>query len=320
MNIYINKIRKPKFIDWEEIEKQGFNFVENISRAEIILERDVHNPRNELHKTVLLSHEPPLEKRYQKNYEPHFRNKFYRVYSTILNTQNSRQIAQDPYYFWMPKEGIQLLPSLNEITGNLAFFGRFGNGIDDEISKETFSEAKCSSLYPARRKVVKELIGLDNSYIFGSEWDNADLEINESPGRRNNFRKSKIGFIASNRFTYVLCLENCIMKNYFTEKFWDALSAGAIPIYLGMPDVEERLSEDYFVDARRFYNECEGELNLNDLMSYLKSISPKRALEMIQNGSEFCKSEQKNKYKNRDKLTNSIIEDLNEHRSNFSEK
>jgi hypothetical protein len=42
------------------------------------------------------------------------------------------------------------------------------------------------------------------------------------------------------------------MNGYITEKIFDCLYAGTIPLYLGAKDVSELLPENIFIDCRKF--------------------------------------------------------------------
>lgn len=55
------------------------------------------------------------------------------------------------------------------------------------------------------------------------------------------------------RYRFALALENSIAEDYVTEKVFDALSVGAVPVYLGAPNVDRFLPGDNcIVDASRF--------------------------------------------------------------------
>lgn len=55
------------------------------------------------------------------------------------------------------------------------------------------------------------------------------------------------------RSKFNLCYENTQgSKGYISEKLFDALSTGAIPIYWGAPNVTEYIPENCFVDRRQF--------------------------------------------------------------------
>ena len=54
-------------------------------------------------------------------------------------------------------------------------------------------------------------------------------------------------------YKFVIAFENAIDPDYVTEKFYDPLIAGSVPIYLGAPNIEEFAPGDHcFVDVRDF--------------------------------------------------------------------
>jgi hypothetical protein len=53
-----------------------------------------------------------------------------------------------------------------------------------------------------------------------------------------------------------------------TEKLFDCLFAGTIPIYWGAPDVTDYVPEDCFIDMRQF-------ASYEELRKYLKSLGPR---------------------------------------------
>jgi hypothetical protein len=54
------------------------------------------------------------------------------------------------------------------------------------------------------------------------------------------------------RYKFCLCFENMRMNGYITEKIFDCLYAGTIPLYLGAPDISEYVPSDVYVDCRRY--------------------------------------------------------------------
>jgi alpha-1,3-fucosyltransferase 10 len=54
------------------------------------------------------------------------------------------------------------------------------------------------------------------------------------------------------RYHFYLALENSIAPDYVTEKIFDALIAGTIPIYRGAPNCREFVPEGSFIDATTF--------------------------------------------------------------------
>jgi len=56
----------------------------------------------------------------------------------------------------------------------------------------------------------------------------------------------------ASRYTFVLSIENSLSADYISEKPFDALQAGSIPLYLGAPNFNEFLPPGSAVDLRQF--------------------------------------------------------------------
>ena len=55
------------------------------------------------------------------------------------------------------------------------------------------------------------------------------------------------------QYKFVIAFENSRANDYVTEKFYDPLLAGAVPIYLGAPNIETFApGENCSVDIRNF--------------------------------------------------------------------
>lgn len=62
--------------------------------------------------------------------------------------------------------------------------------------------------------------------------------------------KSKRAILKQYKFS--LCYENSIFPGYLTEKIFDALFAGCVPVYLGDPEVGKSIPPDAFVNKKNF--------------------------------------------------------------------
>lgn len=54
------------------------------------------------------------------------------------------------------------------------------------------------------------------------------------------------------QYKFSLCFENMAMKGYVTEKIFDCLYAGTVPLYLGATDISDLIPEAAYIDCRRF--------------------------------------------------------------------
>lgn len=88
-------------------------------------------------------------------------------------------------------------------------------------------------------------------------------------------RRTKLDTIASYPFT--LAFENSISKDYVTEKFFDPLLVGSVPVYLGAPNVNEFAPGNHaFIDV----NELKGPAHLADYLRFL-STHPEQYAEYL---------------------------------------
>lgn len=79
---------------------------------------------------------------------------------------------------------------------------------------------------------------------YGRYWRNRDL-----PGPDLG-KSTKIETIGRHKFC--LAVENSIEQDYVTEKIYDCLGAGTVPIYLGAPNVGEFVPPGSYIDATDF--------------------------------------------------------------------
>lgn len=54
------------------------------------------------------------------------------------------------------------------------------------------------------------------------------------------------------QYDFALCFENMEMKGYITEKIFDCLYAGTIPLYLGAKDITDLIPSNAYIDCRNF--------------------------------------------------------------------
>lgn len=78
-------------------------------------------------------------------------------------------------------------------------------------------------------------------------------------------RNSKLNLYR--KYKFVIAFENAIEEDYVTEKFYDPLLAGSVPVYLGAPNIRNfQPGEHYFVDVNVFDSPKE-------LAGFLKDLS-----------------------------------------------
>jgi hypothetical protein len=86
------------------------------------------------------------------------------------------------------------------------------------------------SRYEYRQKIVEKLLASDLDFdMYGLGWNIKD-------NRYKGYLYNKIKGLSKYRFS--ICIENSREESYISEKFFDAVLCGTVPIYHGAPDIE----------------------------------------------------------------------------------
>ena len=115
-------------------------------------------------------------------------------------------------------------------------------------------------LYSARIAAVGRLHSLGVIDLYGRGWDRWWTRQTATPAywrHLRTIRASYRGSVASkidtlSQYRFSLCFENMPMMGYVTEKIFDCLYAGTVPVYLGAKDISELIPPEAFVDMRDF--------------------------------------------------------------------
>lgn len=91
------------------------------------------------------------------------------------------------------------------------------------------------------------------------------------------------------QYRFAIAYENCDQSGYITEKLWDCLAAGVVPIYWGAPNIGRYLPQDCFIDRRKFQNDLE-------MVLFLQQMSQEVWEGYVERGSRFLESEAAKKF------------------------
>jgi hypothetical protein len=86
------------------------------------------------------------------------------------------------------------------------------------------------------------------------------------------------------QYTFSLCFENMVLKGWIPEKIFDCFFAGAIPIYLGAPDIDYWVPSECFIDMRKFSG-------YQELKDFLKSRSERDIRNYKDAARDYLRSE-----------------------------
>ena len=155
-----------------------------------------------------------------------------------------------------------------------------------------------AELYSARREAVRffERRFPKEFDLYGVGWDRASVPIGDA--RRFMLRRprheppyvSYRGTIDHKskvlpRYRFALCYENSgNQPGYITEKIFDVMRSGCVPVYLGAPNVREYIGESAFIDRREFSSNAE-------LAEYLESMTEGEYAVRIEAIADYLSSE-----------------------------
>eukprot|EP00201_Polytomella_parva_P004436 CAMPEP_0175076986 /NCGR_PEP_ID=MMETSP0052_2-20121109/23091_1 /TAXON_ID=51329 ORGANISM="Polytomella parva, Strain SAG 63-3" /NCGR_SAMPLE_ID=MMETSP0052_2 /ASSEMBLY_ACC=CAM_ASM_000194 /LENGTH=324 /DNA_ID=CAMNT_0016346305 /DNA_START=675 /DNA_END=1649 /DNA_ORIENTATION=- len=99
-----------------------------------------------------------------------------------------------------------------------------------------YINSNCGAI-SGRATIMSEMIALG-----GQGGKNVPVH---SYGSCNNNMNKRIGdkISAIHQYKFCVAMENSITKDYITEKLWQALEAGCVPIYYGPPNVADQLPD-----------------------------------------------------------------------------
>ncbi len=86
------------------------------------------------------------------------------------------------------------------------------------------------------------------------------------------------------KYKFSICYENARnISGYITEKIFDCLFAGCVPIYWGANNITEHIPKECFIDKREFDT-------YENLYSHIKNMSDKKYLQYLDNIENFLNS------------------------------
>ncbi|MGO8736562.1 MAG: glycosyltransferase family 10 domain-containing protein [Terriglobia bacterium] len=144
-------------------------------------------------------------------------------------TMTYRWDSDVPLMYWWPElHGLMLRPPRPKTEAAEAAF--FSSNLQERSG---------------RTEYVRELMRHLKVDCYGRAFHNR--ELGEDRGR-----ESKLETLS--RYRFDLAFENSISQDYLSEKFFDPLVAGCVPVYRGAPNIEEFAPSDHcFINAADFH-------------------------------------------------------------------
>jgi alpha(1,3/1,4) fucosyltransferase len=143
-------------------------------------------------------------------------------------------------------------------------------------------------LYTERLRAIKHFAQRDAIDLWGRLWENGlgDLEPEFGDAVRRSWRgpvddKTE----AMSRYRFAICYENMILNGWITEKIFNCLAAGVVPVYLGAPDIADAVDPACYIDFRSYGS-------YEELDRYLQSVTDAELERYRVAGRDYLASEQ----------------------------
>jgi hypothetical protein len=151
---------------------------------------------------------------------------------------------------------------------------------------------RARELYSKRIEAMVNLAQLGVVDLFGYGWNHwwspKSLWLPYWSNRRilmSIYRGSCLSkFEVLSRYRFCLCFENMSMDGYITEKVFDCLCVGTIPLYLGAQDVGQFVPEDAYIDCRQYQS-------WKEMWNEINGFSSSKVESMREAGRAFLRSE-----------------------------
>ncbi len=163
------------------------------------------------------------------------------------------------------------------------------NGNHNPLMRLEFGSGE---LYSTRITAMAALAKLDAVHLYGRAWDQwwhpRSMWLPYWRNRKALMAIYKGGcrskYEVLSRYRFCLCIENIAMDGYVTEKIFDCLYAGTIPVYWGARDIEKYVPKETYIDGRQFGS-------WEEMWFAVRQLSPGQVAAMKEAGRAFFKSE-----------------------------
>jgi alpha(1,3/1,4) fucosyltransferase len=175
------------------------------------------------------------------------------VYTGDIYINNYTLPFTDPYYMEYWKKPLMLFDNVNfrgfKHKKTVALMGYKGNQREVSLKRN----GQNIDLAYLRTQIALEGYQQGKVDVYGAGWPN-NIALEES--RNENYQQRKADILKSYHFN--LCFENTNFPYYCTEKIWDSIWHGCLPIYYGSGNkIYEDFPNNSFIDYSDFSSPTE---------------------------------------------------------------
>ena len=231
-------------------------------------------------KNMLILIEPELVRARSYRELKHYSNKFDFIYSHNISQLPLDQRHKYRHLFFPQAFNEFVKNSHERMNKTVMIAGAHTNYFD---SNENYSE---------RIRAVGNLANDGFVDLYGNGWDKVGFRQALNPvfiRYKSQLKSSYKGSVTSKlscylKYDFALCFENQDSEGYITEKIFDCLLAGCIPIYKGAPDIAKYIPRECYIDFEDFSS-------YDELTLFLNSMSHARREEYRIEAEKYIKSD-----------------------------
>lgn len=197
-----------------------------------------------------LSTLPPNSEEYASQFK-----KIFTYQKAYVNNQNIFELKV-PYNFSQKKTNIiDILPQKDILITQIA------TNLYKSNKKFIYQQRRNDSIWLLENAP-------DDFLMYGFGWEKIKKELSETAAKK--FNDVYKGYIprkadAITHAKFVLTYENTRSPGYISEKIYDVMLWGAVPVYLGAPDITDQVPPDCFIDRSQFKT-------MEELYTFLKTM------------------------------------------------
>ena len=133
--------------------------------------------------------------------------------------------------------------------------------------------------YSERMRAVAELSNNQFIDLYGNGWSKPGIKMLLNPiyiRHKSKIKSVYKGVAVSkescySKYDFAICFENQDSEGYITEKIFDCLLAGCIPIYKGACNINDYIPSECYIDFNNFGSYSELEIFLKNMSDFEKN-------------------------------------------------
>lgn len=279
--IYIDKCMYSPF-DFSEFvkilnKKHKFTIVANHGIADIIVSsymsvlKKYISMYQKRKKYLLWTHEPYHDFNTKSIKTVKINNKI-NINVNIMNVYTQDVFTHNYRYFYFntllkPKE----IHAEDEKTtiGDLIKKGKKVMVALSTYQNESYYKFNPQTLLPLRYKLIEEADKMKTIDVYGKGWDKHKTIKSVSNSRHDNDRRDSKQDIVGSGYIFNICPENADAKWYVTEKIWESIAYGTLPIYKGSTaTIGQCFAKDSYINIDDYET-------ISDLFKYIENMTIK---------------------------------------------